>query len=332
MTSNGADPAGATANPTHLEPSELGTREYPSPNLTLTLPLSSSSWDALYETEIANHAADPSDTGTNWFDDSGAQDKVLEFLAEHFATAANDEEAGAEGKAMGKDTASFLDLGTGNGDLLFGLREHGWRGRALGVDYSERSVEFARRREEARQERFRGEGGGGEEEEEEEGEGNQHGEDEDEVEEAREPVEFARHDILAAAGPDAAVVSGAQAPAGARGGWDVVLDKGTFDAISLSAATDARGRRINEGYRGRVLPLVRPGGLFLITSCNWTEEELERWFAGPQHDDGEAGAGGAGARGWGFDVVDRIQYRTFSFGGVKGQTISSVCFRKVARE
>ncbi|KAI0127911.1 hypothetical protein BJ170DRAFT_581162 [Xylariales sp. AK1849] len=250
MPPSDGDPA---VKPAHLEPSELGTKEY---------------WDALYTAEITNHAQNPSDLGTNWFDDSGAQDKVIDFLSEHFSSNLDD----------AQQTTAFLDLGTGNGELLFGLRDARWRGRILGVDYSERS-------------------------------------DEDDAEVdiigASEPVEFTHHDILAT--PPSALLAGEQ-----DAGWDVVLDKGTFDAISLSSATDSQGRRVNEGYRDTVLQLVREGGLFLITSCNWTEEELEKWFVGITKT-GENG----------FEKVARIEYRSFSFGGVKGQTISSLCFRKV---
>ncbi|MCJ1359435.1 MAG: hypothetical protein MMC33_009437 [Icmadophila ericetorum] len=94
-------------------------------------------------------------------------------------------------------------------------------------------------------------------------------------------------------------------------GFTVVLDKGTFDAISLSEEVDAAGRRVCEGYRERVEKLVAKGGLFLVTSCNWTEEELERWFT-----DGD------------LDVYGKIKYPTFKFGGQTGQSISSLCFRK----
>ncbi|KAH8195465.1 hypothetical protein TruAng_010364 [Truncatella angustata] len=308
------------ANPTHLEPSELGTKEYhiggkegwlPSPSPSPTTSVNSlfspndhysCSWDELYTREISNHTSNPSDTGTNWFDDSGAQDKVLQFLSEHFSST---EEQADPGHA--RSQTSFLDLGTGNGELLFGLRDEGWAGRMLGVDYSEKSVQFARRINDTRQERF----GGDQDEDEDEGE--------DEPTPSREPVEFAQHDILSARGASAAaILSGAQSR-----GWDVVLDKGTFDAISLSSATDGLGRRINEGYRAAALGLVREGGLFLITSCNWTEDELEKWFAGKSDEGGEVHGR--------FEVEHRIEYRSFSFGGVKGQTISSVCFRKVGR-
>lgn len=95
------------------------------------------------------------------------------------------------------------------------------------------------------------------------------------------------------------------------GGFDVLLDKGTFDAVSLNAEEDADGRRICEGYRDKVEGLVKPGGRFLITSCNWTEKELGEWFGGGN-----------------LVVEGRLEYPTYSFGGMKGQSVYSVCFRK----
>lgn len=102
-------------------------------------------------------------------------------------------------------------------------------------------------------------------------------------------------------------------------GYDVLLDKGTFDAISLSAATNDDGQRIMAGYRPRALSLLKVGGIFLITSCNWTEDELKGWFVNSQ--DETVGK---------FAVVGRVKYRTFSFGGVKGQTISTLCMQRVS--
>lgn len=243
-----------------------------------------------------------------WFDDSDAEAKVIEFL-EDFAP----EEAGGLLPPGAKGAASFLDLGTGNGSLLFGLRDAGWRGRMLGVDYSRRSVEFARRIARSRSTTTATTGAEAEEEEEEEGK---------EKDTEPEDVEFLEHDILLT--PPSALLSGAQSR-----GWDVVLDKGTFDAVSLSSETDpARGgRRVGESYRARILPLVRGGGgLFLVTSCNWTEEELRGWFVGGGADEQEEDEE---ARAWKFEEVGKVEYPSFSFGGVKGQTISTLCFRKV---
>ncbi|KAF7560011.1 hypothetical protein G7046_g4148 [Stylonectria norvegica] len=247
----------ANNQPQHLEPSQLGTREY---------------WDSLYTTEISNHAADPSDIGTVWFDDSDAETKILEFL-----------DTLAESADLNKTTAAFLDLGCGNGSLLFALRDEDWAGRALGVDYSARSIELARQITAAKQEESQGE------------------------DNPSKPVEFQEWDVIG--GPFSTILNGEQAD-----GWDVVLDKGTFDAISLSDDKDEQGRRLCEGYGDRVLPLVKKGGIFLVTSCNWTETELKSWFEGSNNK--------------GFQVAGRVEYRSFSFGGAKGQTISTLCFRK----
>ncbi|KAK5632057.1 hypothetical protein RRF57_007771 [Xylaria bambusicola] len=292
------------------------------------------SWDALYTTEIANHAHDPTDTGTAWFDDSDAEAKLLEFLEEPERA----QEFGLDNK-----TTSFLDLGTGNGALLFALRDNGWEGPMLGVDYSAQSVRFARRIERARRcpsssssanDEKEGEEEedkiGGKEDVERNDAAGKNGEDDEEGGDV--DVHFAEHDILH--GPATALLDEQYSPSISRG-WDVVLDKGTFDAISLSAETidNNSNRRVNEAYGTRILPLVREGGLFLITSCNWTEAELKSWFEGDGAVQGIETSTDArqGNEHWGFEVVGRVEYRSFSFGGVKGQTISSLCFQKVRK-
>ncbi|KXJ94404.1 hypothetical protein Micbo1qcDRAFT_193583 [Microdochium bolleyi] len=324
----------AQEKPAHLEPSELGTKEY---------------WDNLYVNEISNHAHDPDDKGTVWFDDSDAEAKMIAFLnaldpdaetSDH----SDDDDCNQQQRQPGngslprlhQSTTTFLDLGTGNGSLLFGLRDAGWRGKMLGVDYSAKSVEFARQIARSRRE--------------EDGEDTQQGGDD---------VEFREYDILngrpetllpstlpsrASSEPipqqqqqqDGAVGEGEE-------GWDVILDKGTFDAISLyssssssssqqddnntTTATTTSTRRPNEGYKAAVLPLVREGGLFLITSCNWTEDELARWFEGDF--DSQQQEAERQSQQWRFSKVGRVDYPSFSFGGVKGQTISTLCFMKV---
>lgn len=203
--------------------------------------------------------------------------------------------------SLDRNSTSFVDLGTGNGNMLHALRRAGWAGPCLGVDYSPAAVALAQKvaasttYSEASDE-----------------------DDEEHESEKRDPsnnpISFAQWDVLdGPLDPDAAATP-------RRGAWDVVLDKGTFDAVCLSADIDAAtGRRRSEDYRARVLELLRPGdgGVFLVTSCNWTEEELRAWFEG---------RGGEGAAR--LIYADQVQYRSFSFGGVKGQTISTVCFVK----
>lgn len=154
----------------------------------------------------------------------------------------------------------------------------------VGVDYSAKSVELCRRLACARGVSLvsgerEGEGEGG--------------------------VEFVEWDVLRSM----------PLPEWVRSGFDVVLDKGTFDAVSLSAEIDGRGRRVCEGYREKVEGLVRKGGLVVVTSCNWTEEELVGWFVGG---DGEGL----------LEVYGRVEYPVFRFGGVEGQSVQTVVFRR----
>lgn len=189
------------------------------------------------------------------------------------------------------DAAAVLDLGCGNGSMLFALRDEGWEGRLLGVDYSARSVELARAVGVSRE---------GEEEEEE--------------------VEFRVWDVLNGELEDIRAATTTR-DTDTDAGWDLVLDKGTFDAVSLSGEQDAQGRRVCEGYGERVVRLLRMGGIFLMTSCNWTEKELREWFEEKTPATAETRAR--------LRLAGRIEYPSFSFGGVKGQTISTLCFEKV---
>jgi len=165
--------------------------------------------------------------------------------------------------------------------MLFLLREEGsFRGRMVGVDYSEQSVLLARG--------VAAQKGLGEEDE----------------------VVFERWDVMKQE-PGRWARGRGRDGGQEEEGFGIVLDKGTFDAISLSGEVDAGGRRVCEGYKGRVEGLVRRGGYLLVTSCNWTEGELRGWLEG-----GELVFHG------------RIGYPSFAFGGRTGQSISSVCFRR----
>ena len=205
---------------------------------------------------------------------------MVEFLDDEFV----------ESGRIDKASARVIDLGCGNGSMLFALREEGWGGRLLGVDYSDQSVVFARQVQSTRREH--------------------------EDEEWRD-VEFRGWDVLNGELVD--LVGEGEGDGGVE--WDVVLDKGTFDAISLSSEVrESDGKPISEGYGERVVGLMKEGGIFLVTSCNWTEGELKAWFEADEYEEG--------GRRMRLRQVGRVEYPSFSFGGVKGSTISTLCFVK----
>ena len=61
-----------------------------------------------------------------------------------------------------------------------------------------------------------------------------------------------------------------------RRSYDVLLDKGMYDAICMNPA-DTHVQRSK--YHHVVSQLVRHHGLFVITSCNWTRDELLQQFS-----------------------------------------------------
>ncbi|KAM7222421.1 S-adenosyl-L-methionine-dependent methyltransferase [Rhypophila decipiens] len=288
--------------PAHLDPSQLGTKEY---------------WDSLYKSELTNHAENPTDEGTVWFDDSDAQTKMVEFLEEQ-VDCEESLEAEPHLCAFGrisKESAGVIDLGCGNGSMLFALREEGWTGRLLGVDYSDTSVAFANKVQETRRKQKQEDGG----------------------EEEWQDVEFQTWDVLNGDFSDLQQQQQQQQQQpgeeekGSR--WDIVLDKGTFDAISLSSERNAQGNPICEGYPSRVLNLLREGGIFLITSCNWTEDELKAWIEGGIQETVVEDASDGGKKEikkYRMRQIGRVKYPSFSFGGVQGSTISTLCFVKEA--
>ncbi|KAG8233513.1 hypothetical protein J437_LFUL011674 [Ladona fulva] len=88
----------------------------------------------------------------------------------------------------------------------------------------------------------------------------------------------------------------------------VVLDKGTYDAISLSPG-DRKSCR--DKYMDNVGKLLKPGGHLLLTSCNWTEEELKSQFSLV-----------------GFQFISTLPAPTFQFNGSSGKNVASVIFKK----
>ncbi|PFH52933.1 hypothetical protein AMATHDRAFT_138722 [Amanita thiersii Skay4041] len=94
--------------------------------------------------------------------------------------------------------------------------------------------------------------------------------------------------------------------------WDLVLDKGTYDAIALGDKDEA-GHSPAIHYPSQLIRVLKPGGYFLVTSCNFTEEELQAAFATTET---------------GLVYHSRIQHVVYTYGGRSGSICSSVAFRK----
>lgn len=92
--------------------------------------------------------------------------------------------------------------------------------------------------------------------------------------------------------------------------FNLVLDKGTLDAIALNDTKYENEKLGVQVYPSNVAKLVQKDGILLITSCNFTEIELTNMIT----------------KNGDFEKWKRIDYPVFEFGGQKGSTICSVAF------
>lgn len=220
-----------TEDTSKLNNSKLGTKEY---------------WDEFYAIEQNNFDHNPQDTGECWFSDCDAEEKMITFLFDNV------------GEKAIKEDCTMVDIGTGNGHLLFSLRDEGFKGLMKGIDYSENSINFAKSICE---------------------------------EQEYSDFEFETVDIFNKEwNPSTA---------------DVILDKGTLDAIAL-----CEDKSLIESYSNVIQKLLHKDSILLITSCNFTENELIQLLT----KDGN------------LKIFKKIIYPSFEFGGIKGQTICSIAF------
>lgn len=132
----------------------------------------------------------------------------------------------------------ILDVGSGNGNLLFSLSEAGYDDALLvGIDYSMDAVRLAQSIASSR------DAGG-----------------------VRFVcVDFLRDPIQLPPEPTSEGTDEAGSlPELANEKWDLLLDKGTYDAIALSERKDGSLSPL-EVYASKVAELVLPGGVFMIT-------------------------------------------------------------------
>ena len=97
--------------------------------------------------------------------------------------------------------------------------------------------------------------------------------------------------------------------------FDLITDKGTFDAVGLSEGA-AANRQL---YTEAAARLLKPGGLLVITSCNSTRQELCEHLCG-----------GKGPPTQLFEYLDHVRtYPTFRFGGCEGSKVCTVAFKRL---
>lgn len=89
--------------------------------------------------------------------------------------------------------------------------------------------------------------------------------------------------------------------------YNVILDKGTYDAISLTK--DAKSNRMK--YMQNVHVSLRTEGIFIVVSCNWTENELVEQFKSN------------------FTLLEVIPTPQFKFGGKVGNVVTICVFKKL---
>ncbi|XP_077585158.1 EEF1A lysine methyltransferase 2 [Stigmatopora nigra] len=120
-------------------------------------------------------------------------------------------------------------------------------------------------------------------------------------------VEMAKS-VLQAEGLENVKVKVVDFCSGGLEGYDVCVDKGTFDAISLNPDNTSEGKRL---YVQALKDSLKDQGFFSITSCNWTKEQLLERF------------------NEGFKFVQELPTPTFQFGGKTGNSVTALIFQRV---
>lgn len=201
---------------------------------------------------------------------------MIEFIIKHI-----NEESLPDASLSPKSELSFLDIGTGNGHLLFQLHEDLQEEleqpekqlfKFHGIDYSPDSITFAKDIAATKYKENRN-------------------------------FTFDQVDLLS---PTELFLESQK--------FDILLDKGTLDAIALNQdpLVEFNNKRGMCVYAQQVVKMMKTDSVLLITSCNFTEQELVTLVT--QDTD--------------LKVWDKIKYPNFSFGGVDGSTVVSIAFTK----
>ena len=102
-----------------------------------------------------------------------------------------------------------------------------------------------------------------------------------------------------------------------QGHFDLLLDKGTYDAVGLSAHAEHAKR----AYRKSATSLMQAHSVLVITSCNSTIGELRQDF------EEDHIPGGDSMHLPSFQYLDHVRtYPRFKFGGIEGSHHCTVAF------
>lgn len=164
------------------------------------------------------------------------------------------------------------DLGCGNGHLCLDLHSRGFK-TIIGIDYSQNAITLSYDLAKSRN------------------------------------IESCRFDVVDLLDP-------LTIPEGFIQTVDVALDKGTFDAICLGSGPEhlplnfiSKTDFFSLQFKSSLFSILKPMGLLIITSCNWTKDELIKIFT-PE-----------------FEIIDEINHQSFKFGGSAGQAITTIVFQ-----
>lgn len=113
--------------------------------------------------------------------------------------------------------------------------------------------------------------------------------------------------------------------------FTLVMDKGTYDVIGMDDESRVKRNR----YKENIINLLQPNGLFLIVSCNWTQQELNEQFGDGKKliklifnlltaDNFENQIFVSA-----FQIVHTIPTPSFQFGGAVGNTLSATLYTKL---
>lgn len=96
--------------------------------------------------------------------------------------------------------------------------------------------------------------------------------------------------------------------------FDLIFDKGTFDAICLNPDRSLNLDQLKSRYRTFLGSALSSNGLFILCSCNWSKEELLNEFVGDANLE--------------LSLMDEIKQSSFVFGGKTGNAVTCLIFRR----